>query len=639
MKKTIRIISALVVIAGLSSCVADISRRVDELEEQVTTILSSLDQLKKYVEAQVYVTSYEETKDGYILKLSNGETMAIKNGQKGQDGTSVVDGIDGISSVTIKDDYVIFTLKDGSTLALPRSPKSINLVFTSVEVNTYDGKAEFTVEDALEPYILVYADSDIKFEVSEIEDNKGTISFTKGSSASAKLYATVIDNASAGNNTNTKVLKVNFETAGFNSALTDISLPTDGGSFKVAFSTNVAYELEYPEWIQPDTKAMKDYEESFTVSANEGNAREGAIKIIDSVSKEAVGTFTITQRGQINYLYILNEGSWGANNSSLSVYSYANGKVTNNWYSSVNGSNLGDTGNDIITTEDFIIIAVNTSNIIQFCDLDGKAVGQTEAVANCRKLVADPEGNYVYVTSYANDGYVAKIDLTTFEVVAQAKTGYEPEGIAYYGGKLYIANSGGYAYMGTHDYEDTISIIDADTMEEVSTVSTGCINLYGGFVQNEKYPQYILANSAGDYYETPAMSLVFDCESSEVVEYFEFPATYASQYDGMFYSLGSAFSYSTYTYDYYCNRIDMSTGTPEVIEGLCDNDGEGDDAITAKIKTLAAPYGLYVTPDGKLVVSDAASYSSRGSVTIFTKDGEELATETVGVCPGHFAVR
>lgn len=635
MKKAFRLFSALVVAAGLSSCVADLSRRVDELEDQVTTILSSLDQLKKYVESQIYVSGYEETADGFILKLSNGETMAVKHGQKGADGTSVVDGIDGIYSVSIEEDYVVFTLEDGSKLALPRSPKTINLVFTDVEVNVYDGKAEFTVTDALDPYILVIADSDIRFEVSEIKDNKGTISFTKGSSVSAKLYATVIDNASAGCNTNTKVLKVNFETAGFNTELSDIKLPSDGGSFKIAFSTNVPYELDYPEWIQGATKAMKEYEKSFTVSANEDNARAGVIRIIDSVSKEEVGSFNIEQRGKLNYLYILNEGTWGANNSSISLYDFASGKVTNNWYSSVNGSALGDTGNDILVTEDYIIVAVNTSNIIQFCDLDGKAVAQTESVANCRKLVADPEGNYVYVTSYANDGYVAKIDLTTFEVVGQAKTGYEPEGIAWYDGKLYIANSGGYSYMGTHDYEDSISIIDADTMEEISTVSTGCINLYGGFVQNEKYPQYILVNSAGDYYETPAMSLIFDCESAEVVDYFEFPATYASQYDGVFYSLGSEFSYATYAYEYYCNRIDMSSGAPEVIEGLCD----GEDTITAKIKTMAAPYGLFVAPDGEVVVSDAANYSSRGSVTFFSKEGVQLRTMTAGVCPGHFAVR
>lgn len=632
MRKTFRIISALAIIAGLSSCVADLSKRVDELEEQVSTILTSLDQLKLYVQSQVYVSSYEQSKEGYILRLSNGETLAIRNGQ---DGSSSVDGIDGISGISIEKDYVIFLLDDGGQLALPRSPKTLNLVFTAVEVNAYDGMAEFTIEDALDPYIVVYADADIDFEVSEIEDNKGTITFSKGSATTARFYATVIDNASAGNNTNTKVLKVNFETAGFNTDLSNISLPAGGGSLRLAFSTNVPYELEYPSWIEPATKAMKQYEESFTVSANEGTDRTGTVKVIDSVSKETVGSFDLRQKGAINYLYILNEGTWGANNSSISVYDYAKGKLTNYWYASVNGTTLGDTGNDIIVTEDYIVIAVNTSNIIQFCDLDGNAVGQTEAVANCRKLVADPEGNYVYVTSYAEDGYVAKIDLTTFETVATAKTGYEPEGIAWYDGKLYIANSGGYSYMGTHDYEDSISIIDADTMEEVETVSTGCINLYGGFVQNEKYPQYILVNSAGDYGETPAMSLIFDCESNEIVEYFDFPATYASQYDGMFYSLGSSFSYVTYAYEYYCNRIDMSTGAPEVIEGLCD----GEDTITASIMTMAAPYGLYVTPNGEVVVSDAANYSSRGSVTRFSKSGEVLGTETVGVCPGHFASR
>jgi len=338
-----------------------------------------------------------------------------------------------------------------------------------------------------------------------------------------------------------------------------------------------------------------------------------------------------------SFVYVLNEGGWGMNNASISRIDLKSGTVTNSWFSSVNGTDLGDVGNDIIVTDKYIIAAINGSNIIQFCDLQGKSVAQTEDVPSCRKLAVDGAQEYLYVTSYANDGYVAKIDLSTFKVVGTTNVGYEPEGVACYGSKVYVANSGGYAYTGTHDYEETISVIDAATMKEEKRVKTGLLNLYGAFVQNQKFPRYILVNAAGDYYMNPAGSLIFDCESESVVSTFSFPSTYAAQYDGVFYSIGSSFSYETYSYEYTFRKIDMTLGYPYVSEGLAPVGNSANDGIATAVKNMVAPYGLFITSEGEVFVSDADNYSNRGSVYRFSKDGKQISKETVGVCPGHFA--
>ena len=111
-------------------------------------------------------------------------------------------------------------------------------------------------------------------------------------------------------------------------------------------------------------------------------------------------------------------------------------------------------------TINLIAIAVNWSNIVQFITPAGKAVAATEDVPNNRKLASD--GRYVYVSSYGHEcgttdgtreftkGYVAKIDTETFKVVDAVEVGYEPEGIAYYGGFLFVANTGGYAFQENH---------------------------------------------------------------------------------------------------------------------------------------------------------------------------------------------
>lgn len=188
-------------------------------------------------------------------------------------------------------------------------------------------------------------------------------------------------------------------------------------------------------------------------------------------------------------IILLNEGNWQADNGRISYFE--DGKVVSNeWFRKNNGYKLGDTPNDIIQINDNLIaIAINWSNIVQFIKPNGEAVAATEDVPNNRKLASD--GRYVYISSYGHEcgtvngmkyfekGYVAKIDINTFEVVAATEVGYEPEGIAYYKGYLFVANTGGYAFQEPHEYETTVSILDAETMKLVRNVDTRQINLYG----------------------------------------------------------------------------------------------------------------------------------------------------------------
>lgn len=632
MKRTIKAIICLALMTGgMTSCLSDLNSRVDTLEEQVSGLLSSVSQLEDYIKSQVYVSQVSSNDDGYVLKLSNGETLQIKNGKDGEDGKSVVDGIAGITAVSITEDYVVFFLEDGGKLALPRNPKSINIEFTSTVINAYDGKAEFEITDACDPYVLVFGDADMKIEVSEVVDGKGCISFTRGEAGTAKLYATVIDNASSGNNTNTKVLKVNFETSAMNADARNFSVPANGGELSFTFSTNCPYKLELPEWISStETKAMTEHEETVRIAANSGIRRSGNIRVIDSRSNKAIGYVRVSQKGEQTYLFILNEGQWGANNASLSRYDFVSKAFVPSFYKATNGSALGDVANDIIVTDDNIIIAVNGSNIIQFCDAEGKAVAQSEDVPNCRKMAVDENGEYLYVTSYANDGYVAKIDLTSYKVVGTAEVGYEPEGIAWRDGKLYVANSGGNAYLGTHDYEQTISVIDAESMEEIKRVDTGMCNLYGAFVQSDTNPAYILVNASGDYMTRPAGCLIFDCETESVIGTYDFPATYATVRNGIFYVLGSSFSYITYGYDYSFRTITMEEGKAEVIEGLVSSE------VEEGISGMTSPYGIHIASNGYLFVGDAGDYMARGTVTVFSPFGKKVESIVAGVCPGHF---
>lgn len=331
-------------------------------------------------------------------------------------------------------------------------------------------------------------------------------------------------------------------------------------------------------------------------------------------------------------LIICNEGNYQSDNGQLSYYDGTAGVLTNKWFRQVNGSKLGDTPNDIILVNDTLIaIAVNWSNIIQYIHPDGTACGATENVPNNRRMCAD--GNYLYITSYAHKcgnqtfekGYVAKIDVRTKQVVATCEVGWEPEGVRLYDGKLYVANTGGYAFSENHAYETTVQVVDAETMKSIKTIDTGCINLYGEMSQAG---QYLCINSCGDYYNVKPKTVIVDCKTDEV-KTFDFPATYNSTDGDVFYTVGSEFSYNTGEYVYSIKTINPKT--QEVKDGIfCE-------AITQKIKKLTSPYELYVSPYTKNVYfTDANSYGSAGYLYGYTKEGQQVfAPQKVYVNPAH----
>lgn len=361
--------------------------------------------------------------------------------------------------------------------------------------------------------------------------------------------------------------------------------------------------------------------------------------LLKSLALTTIACAAITASAQTtpaaDNLIICDEGNYQSDNGQLSYYDAKTGSVTNSWFRTVNGTKLGDTPNDIIQINDTLIaIAVNTSNFIQFIRPDGTACGAIEDIPNNRRMCADPSGHLLYVTSYAHEcgtkkftkGYVAMIDVASKKVVATCEVGWEPEGIRFFEGKLYIANTGGYSFSEQHNYESTIQIVDAYTMRDEGTVDTGCINLYGEMSQAG---QYLCINSAGDYYDNKPKTVIFDCRSRKGT-IFDFPATYNTTDGRLFYTIGSEFSYNTYTTTWFFNTIDPST--MQVTKDIIYNQ-----AVTDGIRKLATPYEIYISPYTKnIYFTDAGSYTSAGDLYGYTSDGRQLIdAQELYINPAH----
>ena len=185
-----------------------------------------------------------------------------------------------------------------------------------------------------------------------------------------------------------------------------------------------------------------------------------------------------TRQDSILGFYLLNEGNMGSNKCTMDFYDYATGTYTRNVYGNANPSavkELGDVGNDLRIYGSRMWAVINCSNKIEVMEAcTARRVGQVN-LANCR-YIAFHEG-YAYVSSYAGPvqinpdyeqkGIVVKIDTATLEKVDTCIVGFQPDRLDITGGKIYVANSGGYMFP---NYENTVSVIDICTRNKIKLV-------------------------------------------------------------------------------------------------------------------------------------------------------------------------
>lgn len=210
---------------------------------------------------------------------------------------------------------------------------------------------------------------------------------------------------------------------------------------------------------------------------------------------------------------LMNNGNWGSNDASFTLFDPESGSIASGLFSKVNNRAPGDLGQDMIQVGDRLFIAMNGSKIIFVTDLSLRILKTVEAALpegaklSPRRL-ADARGK-VYVTYY--EGYVAEIDPTSFKCIA-TPVGNSPEGLAYAGGKLYVANSGGALYP---DYENSISVIDISKFCETEKIE---VNLNPQSVVADAAGNNIYVSSFGNYEDVPALLQKVDLGSREVTD-------------------------------------------------------------------------------------------------------------------------
>ena len=361
-------------------------------------------------------------------------------------------------------------------------------------------------------------------------------------------------------------------------------------------------------------------------------------------------------------LFVLNEGGMGSNNSTLDMLRFPGGSYVTGAFRKMNpevAGGLGDVGNDIAVNGDELWIVVNNSGLVEVIS----AVDETEIAAiqvpTPRNIAFDDK--YAYVTSWSGayvsgtyddkwgyiitgssnpKGQVYRIDLNTKKVDGSVEVGWQPEGIAFYNGKLYVANSGGISSQlpPAYSYDNTLSIIDAAGFKVERTVEVA-VNLKNVWSDGNGA---IYVSSLGNYWDVHTGMYVLLADdpskialvgSGTAIKPEALHVSCSCVADGAVYCIGTEDEFNwTVAHSYYvwsCKIDDYSSGK-------C--------TISLYPQTLSGtPYGMTVLPGPKhyLILGDAGDYFNPGTVScraLDFNDGETFWSVTAGVCPGHFAI-
>ena len=346
-----------------------------------------------------------------------------------------------------------------------------------------------------------------------------------------------------------------------------------------------------------------------------------------------------TRTDSILGFYLLNEGNMGSNKCTMDYYDYTTGTYIRNIYGNANPSavkELGDVGNDLRIYGNRMWAVINCSNKIEVMEArTARRVGQVN-LANCR-YIAFHEG-YAYVTSYAgpvqiNPGYeqkgmVVKIDTATLEKVDTCIVGFQPDRLDIAGGKIFVANSGGYMFP---NYENTVSVVDIGTFREEGRIPVA-VNLHHLLADSDGQ---LWVSSRGDYYgNTSALFCITDPAGTPQVRSITTQAGTDLVVENMtlrgdsLYVIGTEFSYATM--QNHTNYGIVNVRTRQVLTTNFITDGT--DA------SIMEPYGIAVHPHtGEILIGDARTHVNPGTLFCFSPEGLLLWKVRTGDIPAHFA--
>jgi len=328
-----------------------------------------------------------------------------------------------------------------------------------------------------------------------------------------------------------------------------------------------------------------------------------------------------TTPGESGKMYVLCEGLFNMNNSTLSLLNFDNHTLNSDFFLFQNNRGLGDTGNDMKRYGSKLWIVVNVSSQVEVVDLNSGISMKRIPFFNSNNVARQPrfitfEGSKAYVCSF--DGTIARIDTTSLNIEAITSAGRNPDGITISNGKLYVSNSGG---LDIPNYDNTVSVIDLKSFTELKKITVG-LNPFK--IEADKQGNVYVV-SRGNNSNIKATWNRINSYTDELVEtYNNLPVVNFTIHNDTAY---------IYNYDFVNNSYWVKTfdcKTKQIVSENFISDGT----------ILERPFGIYIHPtNGNVYLTDARNYTTKGDLFCFNRKGKLLyKIKNIGLNPGSIVV-
>ncbi|AYD47836.1 DUF5074 domain-containing protein [Arachidicoccus soli] len=296
-------------------------------------------------------------------------------------------------------------------------------------------------------------------------------------------------------------------------------------------------------------------------------------------------------------VYVLNQGGFGGNNTTLTYYDFATAKATADFFALNNSTSLGSTGNDAIIFGSKMYIVMNGSDNVTVVDkTSGKLIKRIAGPSKWSPREAMIYKNELLITAFNNT--VSIIDTAALSITQTIIVGTNPEGMAISGNMLYVANSGGLNYVIHEDYDSTVSVVDLTSNTELKKIKVG-LN-----------PNYVVADSKGNIYVS-----TFGNYSTILPRIYKIDASSNTITDSSN-TVNATGKMVIYDDNLYLEGTSVTTLSTTNLHGTPSN-------FITDNTIFKSPYGLDIDPsNGDVYVSDAIDYVAPGMEYCFDNTGK-----------------
>ena len=317
-----------------------------------------------------------------------------------------------------------------------------------------------------------------------------------------------------------------------------------------------------------------------------------------------------------NGAFIINEGTFGQTNASVSYYDFVGDSIRGSIFETVNKHPLGQLLQSMYSINGKVYMVLNLSDTVVIANAgDFKETGVISGLSSPRWMTSC--GGKGYITQWGEGGAVKVTDLNTNAILATIHVGTGPEQATVAGGKILVCNGGAYTV------DSTISVIDPITDQVVQTIEAG--HNPKEMVVDKNNDIWVICYGYIEYdllfniiLETPSKLVKLSGKSFQKLNEFIISATRHPQHIGIskdkatiYYGGGFGFA-GIYSMDISSNVLPSS---PLVDGG----------------KYF---YGFGVNPENNEIFAfDATDFTTSGILSRYSPAGSWIKNYTVGVAP------